>query len=74
MLVTAKENIEKTLLMCRINVVKFIHRHPTEKVGWLFLCKKIISKKFLLSGTFCVSDLGVSMEGHYNMLVPPQLR
>ncbi len=37
--------------------------HPTEKVGWLFLCQKIISKKFLLSGTFCVSDLGGIDEG-----------
>ena len=53
---------------------KYGKSHPTEKVGWLFLCQKIISKKFLLSGTFCVSDLGVSMEEHYNMLVPPQLR
>ena len=36
-----------------------------KKSGGCFYVKKIISKIFLLSGTFCVSDLGVSMEGHY---------
>ena len=39
-----------------------------------FYTSKNNFKKFLPSGTFCVSDLGVSMEGHYNMLLSPQLR
>ena len=47
---------------------------PDRKSRVAFSVSKNNFKKFLPLGTFCVSDLGASIEGHYNMLVPPQLR